>query len=108
MCKKEYIGSQILLPLLFPRLKLETLTDKDSAIQVLDSDDDGDLAEMQPSNAFIQVVKHKTSEDNEPDEDPFTSSQSSGNELPGSQPQPIAAQAIMEEDELNIEEFDSD
>ncbi|KAJ6669806.1 hypothetical protein lerEdw1_000355 [Lerista edwardsae] len=92
----------------FRRLKLETLTDKDSAVQVLDSDDDRDFAEMQPTNEFIQAKKKKTSEDNEPDESPLPSSQSSGNELLGSQPQPIAAQAIMEEDELNIEEYDSD
>ncbi|XP_066469640.1 cell cycle checkpoint protein RAD17 isoform X2 [Tiliqua scincoides] len=91
----------------FRRMKLETLTDKDSAIQVLDSDDD-DFAEMQPTNVFIQMEKNKTNEDNEPDEGPLPSSQSSGNELLGSQPQPIIARAIMEEDELNIEEYDSD
>lgn len=108
MCKRETIASQMLLLLLLHRLKLETLTDKDSAVQVLDSDDDGDFAEMQPTNEFIQKGKNKTSEDNELDESPLPSSQSSGNELLSSQPQPIAAQTIMEEDELNIEEYDSD
>ncbi|XP_053156649.1 LOW QUALITY PROTEIN: cell cycle checkpoint protein RAD17 [Hemicordylus capensis] len=92
----------------FRRLKLETLTDKDSAIQVLDSDDERDFADMQPTDVFIQMKKNKTGEDNELDEFPLSSSQSNANELPSSQPQPIAAQAIMEEDELNIEEYYSD
>ncbi|XP_077792397.1 cell cycle checkpoint protein RAD17 isoform X4 [Podarcis muralis] len=92
----------------FGRLKLETLTDKDSAIQVLDSDDEGDFAEMQSTNVLTQMEKNKTSEKNEPYESPLPSSQSSGNELPASQPQPIVAQLIMEEDELIIEEYDSD
>nr|XP_028604147.1 cell cycle checkpoint protein RAD17 isoform X4 [Podarcis muralis] len=92
----------------FGRLKLETLTDKDSAIQVLDSDDEGDFAEMHSTNVVTQMEKNKTSEKNEPYESPLPSSQSSGNELPASQPQPIVAQLIMEEDELIIEEYDSD
>nr|XP_034955442.1 LOW QUALITY PROTEIN: cell cycle checkpoint protein RAD17 [Zootoca vivipara] len=92
----------------FGRLKLETLTDKDSAIQDLDSDDEGDFAEMQSTNVLTQMEKNKTSEKNEPYESPLPSSQSSGNELPASQPQPIVAQAIMEENELIIEEYDSD
>lgn len=89
-------------------MKLETLTDKDSAIQILDSDDEGDFAEMQSTNVLTQMEKNKTSEKNEPYESPLPSSQSSGNELPASQPQPIVAQLIMEEDELIIEEYDSD
>ncbi|XP_025025952.1 LOW QUALITY PROTEIN: cell cycle checkpoint protein RAD17 [Python bivittatus] len=92
----------------FGRLKLETLTDKDSAIQIMDSDGEGEFAEMQPTILHIQAEKIKTSEENELDEFLFTSSQCSGNELPASQPQPVAAQAIMEADNLNIEEFDSE
>lgn len=38
----------------------------------------------------------------------LSSSQTSGSELPCSQPQPVTAQAIMEEEELKIEEYDSD
>lgn len=46
--------------------------------------------------------------ENESDGFPLSSSQGNGSELPCSQPQPVAAQAIMEEDELKIEEYDSD
>lgn len=92
--------------LLFYRLKLDTLTDKDSAIQLLDSDDDSDFAGMQSTN-MIQLEKSNSSENNESDEC-ISASQAFGNELSCSQPQPVTAQAIMEEDELNIEEYDSD
>ncbi|XP_054842706.1 cell cycle checkpoint protein RAD17 isoform X2 [Eublepharis macularius] len=91
----------------FGRLKLETLTDKDSAIQVFDSDDESDFASMQSPN-MIQLEKNNTREKNESDECLLSASQAPGNELPCSQPQPVTAQAIMEEDELNIEEYDSD
>nr|XP_020645936.1 cell cycle checkpoint protein RAD17 isoform X1 [Pogona vitticeps]XP_020645937.1 cell cycle checkpoint protein RAD17 isoform X1 [Pogona vitticeps]XP_020645938.1 cell cycle checkpoint protein RAD17 isoform X1 [Pogona vitticeps]XP_020645939.1 cell cycle checkpoint protein RAD17 isoform X1 [Pogona vitticeps]XP_020645940.1 cell cycle checkpoint protein RAD17 isoform X1 [Pogona vitticeps] len=91
----------------FGRLKLETLTD-DATIQVLDSDDEGAFAEIQSTKVLLQTEKTKINEENEPDELRLTSSQSSGHELPGSQPQPIAAQVIMAEDDFNIEEYDSD
>ncbi|KAL8203699.1 UNVERIFIED_CONTAM: hypothetical protein K2H54_059956 [Gekko kuhli] len=91
----------------FERLKLETLTDKDSAIQLLDSDDESDFAGMHSTNMMIQLEKNNTSEKNETDEC-LSASQAFGNELSCSQPQPVTAQAIMEEDELNIEEYDSD
>ncbi|NXE95556.1 RAD17 protein, partial [Menura novaehollandiae] len=65
----------------FGRLQLEALGDKDPA-------GDGDSADG--------------------DSEGFPSSQCSGSDLPGSQPQPMAAQAILEEDELKIEEYDSD
>uniref|UniRef100_A0A8D0G356 Cell cycle checkpoint protein RAD17 n=1 Tax=Sphenodon punctatus TaxID=8508 RepID=A0A8D0G356_SPHPU len=87
----------------FGRLKLEALTDKDPGIQELDSGDEGEL-----SVQTMERGKNKTNEKDEPDESPLPSSQSSGNDLPGSQPQPAAAQAIMEEDELKIEDYDSD
>ncbi|NXR20001.1 RAD17 protein, partial [Cinclus mexicanus] len=65
----------------FGRLRLEALGDKEPGLPELLQGDD---AEGLPS------------------------SQSSGSDLPGSQPQPIAAQAMLEEDELRIEEYDSD
>ncbi|XP_062985745.1 LOW QUALITY PROTEIN: cell cycle checkpoint protein RAD17 [Elgaria multicarinata webbii] len=92
----------------FGRLKLETLTDKDSAIQALDSDDERDFAERQSTNVLIPIQKNKIIEENGTDELSLHFSQSSAHELPCSQTQPIAAQAIMEEDDLNIEEYDSD
>ncbi|XP_039176676.1 LOW QUALITY PROTEIN: cell cycle checkpoint protein RAD17 [Crotalus tigris] len=92
----------------FGRLKLETLTDKDSAIQILDNDDEEEFSEKQPTILHTQGEKIKNSEENELDEFFPTSSQCNGNELPASQPQPVAAQAIMETDDLNIEEYDSE
>ncbi|NXQ41423.1 RAD17 protein, partial [Catharus fuscescens] len=65
----------------FGRLRLEALGDKEPGVPELLQGDD---AEGLPS------------------------SQSSGSDLPGSQPQPIAAQALLEEEELRIEEYDSD
>ncbi|XP_077203571.1 cell cycle checkpoint protein RAD17 isoform X2 [Paroedura picta] len=91
----------------FGRLKLETLTDKDSAIQLSDSDDESDFAGMQSTNIMIQSEENSTSEKNESEES-VSASQAFGNELSCSQPQPVTAQAIMEDDELNIEEYDSD
>ncbi|XP_067425285.1 cell cycle checkpoint protein RAD17 [Emydura macquarii macquarii] len=91
----------------FGRLKLETLTDKDPGMIGFESIDEGDLAAMQPLEMLVQLEKNKINE-SDTDESPLTSSQASGSELPGSQPQSIAAQAIMEEDELKIEEYDSD
>ncbi|KFO75710.1 Cell cycle checkpoint protein RAD17, partial [Cuculus canorus] len=85
----------------FGRLKLETLTDKDPGIPDLflnSEEDHGDVHAME---------KTRTNE-NELDGFPLSSSQCSGSELPCSQPQPVAAQAVMEEDELKIEEYDSD
>uniref|UniRef100_A0A8C8VI82 Cell cycle checkpoint protein RAD17 n=1 Tax=Pelusios castaneus TaxID=367368 RepID=A0A8C8VI82_9SAUR len=91
----------------FGRLKLETLTDKDPGMSGFESIDEGDLTAMQPVEVLVQLEKNKINE-NEPDEFPLISSQASGSELPSSQPQPVAAQAVMEEDELKIEEYDSD
>ncbi|XP_060091755.1 cell cycle checkpoint protein RAD17 isoform X2 [Heteronotia binoei] len=91
----------------FGRLKLETLSDKVSAIQLLNSDDESDFSWMQSTNTMIQLEKNSIREKNESDEC-LSASQAFGNELSYSQPQPVTAQAIMEEDELNIEEYDSD
>lgn len=62
---------------------------------------------MHAMETAVQTEKNRTNE-NESDGFPLSSSQCSGSELPCSQPQPVAAQAIMEEDELKIEEYDSD
>ncbi|KAM3655252.1 cell cycle checkpoint protein RAD17 [Ammospiza maritima maritima] len=66
----------------FGRLQLEALGDKDPGVPEL-SHGDGDPEGL-------------------------PSSQSSGSDLPSSQPQPVAAQALLEEEELRIEEYDSD
>ncbi|XP_010006720.1 PREDICTED: cell cycle checkpoint protein RAD17 [Chaetura pelagica] len=91
----------------FGRLKLETLTDKDPGIPDLFALSEGDQADVHAVEMAAQVEETSTSE-NESDGFPLSSSQCSGSELPCSQPQPVASQAIMEEDELKIEEYDSD
>lgn len=68
---------------------------------------EGDYADVPAMEMAAQMEKDTASE-NQPDGFPLSSSQCSGSELPSSQPQPVAAQAIMEEDELKIEEYDSD
>ncbi|XP_010133686.1 PREDICTED: cell cycle checkpoint protein RAD17 [Buceros rhinoceros silvestris] len=91
----------------FGRLKLETLTDKDPGMPDLFVGCEGDCADVSAMEMAARMEKNTASE-NEPDGFPLSSSQCSGSELPSSQPQPVAAQAIMEEDELKIEEYDSD
>ncbi|NWI12869.1 RAD17 protein, partial [Crypturellus soui] len=91
----------------FGRLKLETLTDKDPGMPDLFVNYEEDPEAMNAMETVVQAEQNKANE-NESDGFPLSSSQCSGNELPCSQPQPIAAQAIMEEDELKIEEYDSD
>ncbi|NXL65167.1 RAD17 protein, partial [Chordeiles acutipennis] len=91
----------------FGRLKLETLTDKDPGIPDLFVSSEGDSADAHATETAAEMEKSITNE-NESDGFPLSSSQCSGSELPGSQPQPVAAQAIMEEEELKIEEYDSD
>uniref|UniRef100_A0A8C3PTD4 Cell cycle checkpoint protein RAD17 n=1 Tax=Calidris pygmaea TaxID=425635 RepID=A0A8C3PTD4_9CHAR len=91
----------------FGRLKLETLTDKDPGIPDVFISAEGDCADVPTVETAAQMETNRTNED-EPDGFPLSSSQCSGSELPCSQPQPVAAQAIMEEDELKIEEYDSD
>ncbi|XP_062469856.1 cell cycle checkpoint protein RAD17 isoform X2 [Pezoporus occidentalis] len=88
------------------RLKLETLTDKDPGIPDLFVSSEGDGADAHAVEAAAEVEKTTTDED-ESGGFPLSSSQCSGSELPCSQPQPVAAQAIMEEDELQIDEYDS-
>ncbi|XP_061334765.1 cell cycle checkpoint protein RAD17 isoform X2 [Pezoporus flaviventris] len=89
------------------RLKLETLTDKDPGIPDLFVSSEGDGADAYAVEAAAEVEKTTTDED-ESGGFPLSSSQCSGSELPCSQPRPVAAQAIMEEDELQIDEYDSD
>ncbi|XP_029860010.1 cell cycle checkpoint protein RAD17 isoform X3 [Aquila chrysaetos chrysaetos] len=91
----------------FERLKLETLTDKDPGMPDLLVGSEGDCADVHGMETAAEMEKTRMNE-NESDGFPLSSSQCSGSELPCSQPQPVAGQAIMEEDELNIEEYDSD
>ncbi|KAM6329703.1 cell cycle checkpoint protein RAD17-like isoform 2-T3 [Podargus strigoides] len=91
----------------FGRLKLETLTDRDPGVPDLLVSSEEDHADVHAMETAAQMEKNGTNQ-NELDGFPLSSSQCSGSELPCSQPQSVAAQAIMEEDELKIEEYDSD
>ncbi|NWS75592.1 RAD17 protein, partial [Crotophaga sulcirostris] len=91
----------------FGRLKLETLTDKDPGIPDLFVSSEEDCADVHAMEMAVQMEKNGTNE-NELDGFLLSSSQCSGRELPCSQPRPVATQAVMEEDELKIEEYDSD
>ncbi|XP_015705274.1 cell cycle checkpoint protein RAD17 isoform X2 [Coturnix japonica] len=91
----------------FGRLKLETLTDKDPGVPDLLAGYEEDPIDMHAADVAVQMEENRTNE-NDCDGLPLSSSQRSGSELPCSQPQPVAAQVAMEEDELNIEEYDSD
>ncbi|KAJ7993760.1 hypothetical protein DPEC_G00258030 [Dallia pectoralis] len=93
------------------RLKLEALTDKDTGLLELESEEeDGGAA----SSAVIPASGN-LSGDKEDQGDPFLEPPLSGSqglgsrgELPASQPQPNTATALLEEDDLLIEEYDSD
>ncbi|NWI89100.1 RAD17 protein, partial [Pitta sordida] len=76
----------------FGRLQLEALSDKDPGTPELLCGE-GDGADAEPGD---------------PEGSLLPSSQCSAGDLPGSQPQPVAAQAIMGDEDLTIEEFDSD
>ena len=68
----------------FFRLKLEALTDKDPGTLDLDNEAEGDQAEA------------------------LSPTREAGAELPASQPQPTALEALLREEDLLIEEYDSD
>ncbi|XP_063996054.1 cell cycle checkpoint protein RAD17 isoform X2 [Pogoniulus pusillus] len=91
----------------FGRLKLETLTDKDPGIPDIFVTSEVDPADVHAVEAAAQMEK-STANEKGLDGLILSSSQCSGSELPCSQPQPVTSQAIMEEEELKIEEYDSD
>ncbi|KAM3938235.1 cell cycle checkpoint protein RAD17 [Leptodactylus fuscus] len=90
----------------FGRMRLEALTDKDPGLPDVDSGDEEDPAQGQVTKERTCEGGPKTLEGSGGSVQP--SSQGGELDLPASQPQPVIAQAIMEDDELKIEEFDSD
>lgn len=87
-------------------MKLEALTDKDPVVD-LDSDEDEPAASAY-ANPKGEQSQAPGLEGLQSDDGSLPSSQTAGGDLPGSQPQPTAAQAIMKEEELVIEDYDSD
>ncbi|XP_014707416.2 cell cycle checkpoint protein RAD17 isoform X1 [Equus asinus] len=88
----------------FGRLKMEALTDREPAMIGADSGDEGQLSGGQPAEEALG----ETTQTPEPETWSLPLSQSSGSELPASQPQPFSAQGDMEDDELVIEDYESD
>ncbi|XP_040277420.1 cell cycle checkpoint protein RAD17 isoform X1 [Bufo bufo] len=88
----------------FGRIRLEALTDKDPGVADVDSGDEEDPAHGQSTKESENRAKTQQGSGGSL----LPSSQGGDTDLPTSQPQPVTAQAIMEDEELRIEEFDSD
>ncbi|XP_029074549.1 cell cycle checkpoint protein RAD17 isoform X2 [Monodon monoceros] len=88
----------------FGRLKMEALTDREHGMTDLDSGDEAQLSGGQPAE---EALGERT-QTAEPETWSLPLSQDSGSELPASQPQPFAAQRDMEEEDIIIEDYESD
>uniref|UniRef100_A0A671FZU2 Cell cycle checkpoint protein RAD17 n=1 Tax=Rhinolophus ferrumequinum TaxID=59479 RepID=A0A671FZU2_RHIFE len=88
----------------FGRLKMEALIDKEHGMIDPESGDEAPLNGGQPAEEALdeptQTAEH------EPWSLPL--SQNSGSELPASQPQPFSVQEDIEDDDLMIEDYESD
>ncbi|KAK6305980.1 hypothetical protein J4Q44_G00229050 [Coregonus suidteri] len=100
----------------FPgRLKLETLTDKDPGLLELDSEEEEEgrlvSSSIDPTSG---TLSGETGDQGDPSlEPPVPGSQGPGaggpgGDLPASQPQPTTTSALLKEEDLVIEEYDSD
>lgn len=84
---------------------MEALTDREHGLMDPGS---GDEAQFIGGQASEEAVEEST-QTREPETCSLPLSQSSGNELPASQPQPFSAQGDMEEEEdMIIEDYESD
>uniref|UniRef100_A0A5F8HGW4 Cell cycle checkpoint protein RAD17 n=1 Tax=Monodelphis domestica TaxID=13616 RepID=A0A5F8HGW4_MONDO len=92
----------------FGRLKMEALTDKDSGMIDSNSDEEANLDGSPPTKILVHMDKIQPSETDAETSQFLPSSQTSGTDLPASQPQPATVQGFMEEEEITIEEYDSD
>ncbi|XP_068104180.1 cell cycle checkpoint protein RAD17 [Hyperolius riggenbachi] len=88
------------------RMKLEALTDKDPGVAEADSDVEEESS-REPSKLESGLDAQRKSADGTGTSQ-LSSSQGGETDLPTSQPQPVAARAILEDEELKIEEYDSD
>ncbi|XP_045427479.1 cell cycle checkpoint protein RAD17 isoform X3 [Pipistrellus kuhlii] len=88
----------------FGRLKMEALTDREHGLIDPESGDEAPFIGGQPSEEAVG----ESAQTQEPETCSLPLSQSSGNELPASQPQPFSAQGDMEEDDMRIEDYESD
>lgn len=103
------------LSLHLSRLKLEALTDKDPGLLELDSEEEegGGLvsSSVDPTSG---TLSGETGDQGDPSLEPLLpGSQGPGaggpdGDLPASQPQPTTTSALLEEEDVVIEEYDSD
>ncbi|XP_072270061.1 cell cycle checkpoint protein RAD17 [Pyxicephalus adspersus] len=86
----------------FARMKLEALTDKDPGADADSDEDENHVPSIKESgsNAIPKSADGLR--------EVLSSSQGGEVDLPTSQPQPVVAQAALEDEELKIEEYDSD
>lgn len=82
------------------RLKLEALGDKDPGILDADSENEDSCA--------AQSLDPGTTQANSTTESNLPNSQDPSGELSASQPQPASTEALLDEEDLLIEEYDSD
>ncbi|XP_037657042.1 cell cycle checkpoint protein RAD17 isoform X3 [Choloepus didactylus] len=87
----------------FGRLKMEALIDREHAMIDPDSGDEAQLNGGQPADAAEALTQAV-----QPEALTLPLSQNSGSELPASQPQPFSAQGDMEEEDIIIEDYESD
>uniref|UniRef100_A0A4W5L215 RAD17 checkpoint clamp loader component n=1 Tax=Hucho hucho TaxID=62062 RepID=A0A4W5L215_9TELE len=90
------------------RLKLEALTDKDPGLLELDSEEEGGLvsSSVDPTSG---TLSGETGDQGDPSLEPLLpGSQGPVGDLPASQPQPTTTSALLEEEDVVIEEYDSD
>lgn len=83
---------------------MEALTDWEHGIIDPDSGDEAQFNEGQPAEEAMSEPTQTA----EPGTCSLPLSQNSGNELPASQPQPFSAQEDMEEEDMTIEDYESD
>lgn len=94
-------------------MKLEALTDKDPGLLELDSEEEGGLvsSSVDPTSG---TLSGETGDQGDPSLEPLLpGSQGPGaggpdGDLPASQPQPTTTSALLEEEDVVIEEYDSD
>lgn len=88
----------------FGRLKMEALTDRENGMIEVDSGDEAQLTGGQSAEEALGEPIQSA----EPETWSLPLSQNSGNELPASQPQPFSAQGDVEEEDMIIEDYESD
>uniref|UniRef100_A0A8C9DRV2 Cell cycle checkpoint protein RAD17 n=1 Tax=Prolemur simus TaxID=1328070 RepID=A0A8C9DRV2_PROSS len=88
----------------FGRLKMEALTDREHGMLGIDSGDEAQLDGGLPAEEALG----KPTQTSEPETWSLSLSQNSGSELPASQPRPFSSQGDIEEEDMIIEDYESD